>query len=333
MAIVIPPQRISTGGERVLADGRDFVIESLKQGGVLPRNMPWHIAENLVSVNGETIQGKKPHDHPLVTLGVNDGFAESYLFVDVDARPTFVATDDLNEYPCKYRMAVHTLPPRSYRETALVSHAIQQQAPHLQVKTTDQRPLLVFVLGDPEDALGVSWETPLKNVAEFAKNHNYQMAITTSRRTTTEVEGYIQDSLASAATHMYLWHDPEHKKVGAINLYPYWLDKADLVVATGDSLSMMGEGPNGGKKTLVLVDPFNGFLTNIFCLPMIDNLQTNKLAQVFNPSINPAKIPIPDVRKTGWGKVAKRLCAVARKRLKDRKFRQFHADLLAAYNL
>lgn len=72
--------------------------------------------------------------------------------------------------------------------------------------------------------------------------------VTNSRRTNEEVSNYIEENLRQKIGRYFYFHDVKKNKA---NPYFAYLQMADVIIATGDSISMLSEAATSGKPLYI----------------------------------------------------------------------------------
>jgi hypothetical protein len=87
------------------------------------------------------------------------------------------------------------------------------------------------------------------DVLTFAEKYKFSLLVTVSRRTGPEVTNYLRHALLAAGLPHYFWSgsDPDQRD----NPYAAYLEMADAVVVTAESVSMTSEACTAGKPVYV----------------------------------------------------------------------------------
>jgi hypothetical protein len=199
-------------------------------------------------------------------------------------------------------ISVLTLPPRNPKDIARVVHATEKRHPRFSVAKDDPRPVLFYAAASL-DMPDFDKEPHLDDVKKFALKENYRLVIATAPRTSELDEGLIKSYLDDIAHRTYYWKDhADHD----FNPYLYYLDRADTILVTGDSLSMISDAVNAGKRTLIAGSRDN-------TEPLIATLLKEKVAGLFEGSPNVTVIRPADDTITGWYQARKEIVEYALK--------------------
>lgn len=125
--------------------------------------------------------------------------------------------------------------------------------PGLLAKTLDrqERPWLLVLIGGPAGILRLDPSTAIELLARARRvmRGAGTMVVVTSRRTPAAVTAALRRALPPRA-HLLAFDDASSRAV-----YPYILERADRVVVTGDSVTMLIEAVSLGKSTAIFPLP------------------------------------------------------------------------------
>jgi len=247
-------------------------------------------------------------------MGVYNDFVRPGCKVDVKASPTFLSSG-LSSLLHPNNIKVHTIVPRSKEETTRVTTSINRDFKEYQIDLCDRRPLLLFAPSSMYYLRASGLDERMERMKAVCENQGYRMIIATGPRTGNFDECRINKILGQFAEAAYFW---ERHSEYECNPYLYYLDKADVVVTTGDSLSMMSDAVNAGKKVLILPDQKKSLkYVSGYCKKMMEHLRKNELARFYDESIDMKRMAPADTTKTGWDKVENRLVEIATRRKKQ----------------
>lgn len=91
-------------------------------------------------------------------------------------------------------------------------------------------------------------KTAIDSLDDFLDNSGGCILVTTSRRTTKDIEEFLKDTLARKPRYKMLIVANESNPQGAFEAI---LHLSDILVVSGDSISMVSEAVNSGKHTIV----------------------------------------------------------------------------------
>lgn len=104
------------------------------------------------------------------------------------------------------------------------------------------RPLIAVLIGG-DTKKGVFTKKHAKDLLESIKGFEGGLLVTTSRRTNNEVREFIQTNISTAN-----FYSPDS---GGENPYMGYLACADIIIASGDSISMCSEAASTGKPVYI----------------------------------------------------------------------------------
>lgn len=88
----------------------------------------------------------------------------------------------------------------------------------------------------------------INNVSSIVSHFNSSLLVTNSRRTNPEVSEFIKDEFKRKVGRYYYFHDVVQSKA---NPFFAFLQLADVVIVTGDSVSMCSEAASTGKPVYI----------------------------------------------------------------------------------
>ena len=116
---------------------------------------------------------------------------------------------------------------------------------------TDENIMSVLIGGDTKDYIFKEkyLTQALEVLIQIAREHNYYMVVTTSRRTRADIIALVKEKLSREA-RCKLLVIPTEKNVK--NVVFGMIDIAQIIIATEDSISMVSESVQSGKPVIVL---------------------------------------------------------------------------------
>ena len=311
------------GDRRLFDDATDFVIESLAAHGLTGTK------REDVGIN--TIVTSEKLNDPIITLGVfNDVASPSCLpLPEIIALPDHPSTQKrqikLAREESGKKITVHTIIPRAKTDAEATRDQILSTGSAFNLEDSKQKILHLSCnrLRYSYSRLGGErmLTRRLEQLKKMAAAQGYKVVITTGPKTLESEEFILREVFPPKDfPHSFYWKTPS---TPYLNPYPYFLQKADMVVVAGGTLSVLSDPINWGKPTLCLdLGSSNGYLAQkiqrnefdrTFRRQMINAGQLHRL----NAQTKFADTPPADPEKTGWPEVGRQLAETVRQKLND----------------
>ena len=140
----------------------------------------------------------------------------------------------------------------------------------------------LFIGGDTNNKIlnSEKFGNMIKNLSNIVNNKNYSLLITTTRRTNSDCLRELKRNL-KCSYYLYDWKYEQDKPEGEKLLNPYlgFLEMSDIVIVTGDSISMVSEVLSTGK-TCYVYTPYE--VLGKKHLRFLDNLKYKNYLKEFN---------------------------------------------------